>query len=79
MYYPIFHNCQRAILSIPPGVIEKNVYARNLLSVLNLVELKRIELLTSCLQSRRSTKLSYSPVPKIGSTKVSYSPKLITN
>ena len=27
-----------------------------------MVELRRIELLTPCLQSRRSPKLSYSPV-----------------
>ena len=31
-----------------------------------MVEPKRIELLTSCLQSRRSTKLSYGPLEKMG-------------
>ena len=28
----------------------------------NVVELRRVELLTSCLQGRRSSQLSYSPI-----------------
>ena len=29
---------------------------------IDLVELRRVELLTSCLQGRRSSQLSYSPI-----------------
>ena len=31
----------------------------------DMVELRRVELLTSCLQGRRSSQLSYSPIFKI--------------
>ena len=31
----------------------------------NMVELRRVELLTSCLQGRRSSQLSYSPINNI--------------
>ena len=30
-----------------------------------MVELKRVELLTSCLQGRRSSQLSYSPINNV--------------
>ena len=35
------------------------------MKVFNMVELRRVELLTSCLQGRRSSQLSYSPITNL--------------
>ncbi len=39
---------------------------------IHLVEMRRVELLTSCLQGRRSSQLSYTPIYKINVLKNKY-------
>jgi hypothetical protein len=66
LYYPIFlivkeHDDEtgvssKIVLSIASDFLSSNIHAW-----WRLVEPRRIELLTSCLQSRRSPKLSYGP------------------
>ena len=42
--------------------IISNVFLLTFYCFVSLVELRRVELLTSCLQGRRSSQLSYSPI-----------------